>query len=45
MPVVRRSFPATSTLHGWIELLGAARDPGTGEPRRRRLRGALGGRA
>jgi hypothetical protein len=33
MPVVRRSFPASSTLHGWIELLGAARDPGTGEPR------------
>ena len=33
MPVVRRSFPATSTLHGWIELYGAARETGTGEPK------------
>jgi len=33
MPVVRRSFPATSTLHGWMELEGAARDTGTGQPR------------
>jgi hypothetical protein len=33
MPVVRRSFPATSTLHGWIELYGAARDTGAGEPK------------
>jgi VWFA-related protein len=33
MPVVRRSFPATSTLHGWIELHGAARDPETGQPK------------
>jgi len=33
MPVVRRSFQATSTLHGWIELYGAARDTGTGEPK------------
>jgi hypothetical protein len=33
MPVVRRSFPATSTLHGWVELHGAARDAETGQPR------------
>jgi VWFA-related protein len=33
MPVVRRSFPATSTLHGWIELHGAAREAETGQPK------------
>ena len=33
MPVVRRSFPATSTLHGWVELHGAARDGETGQPK------------
>ena len=33
MPVVRRSFPASSTLHGWIELHGAARETETGQPR------------
>jgi hypothetical protein len=33
MPVVRRSFPASSTLHGWIELHGAPRDSETGQPR------------
>ena len=42
MPVVRRSFPATSTLHGWIELYGAARDDGDG---RAEGDGALRGRA
>jgi hypothetical protein len=33
MPLARRSFEATSTLHCWIELHGAAVDAATGEPR------------
>ena len=33
MPVVRRSFPVSSTLHAWFELHGAAVDPETGQPR------------
>jgi len=33
MPVVRRDFPASSTLHAWFELPGAAVDSETGQPR------------
>ncbi len=33
MPLARRSFDATNTLHCWIELHGATVDPATGEPR------------
>jgi hypothetical protein len=33
MPVVRRDFPASSTLHAWVELHGAAVDSETGGPR------------
>jgi len=29
LPIVRRSFAANGTLHCWIELYGAAEDPGT----------------
>ena len=33
MPVVRRDFPASSTLHAWFELPGAAVDSETGQAR------------
>jgi hypothetical protein len=33
MPVVRRGFPASSTLHAWLELHGAAVDTETGQAR------------
>jgi hypothetical protein len=33
MPLARRAFEASATLHAWVELVGAARDPTTGEPR------------
>ncbi len=33
MPVVRRDFPASSTLHAWFELHGAAVDSEAGQPR------------
>jgi VWFA-related protein len=33
MPVVRRSFPVSSTLQCWFELHGAAIDSDTGQPR------------
>jgi hypothetical protein len=33
MPVVRRTFPASSTLHAWFELHGAAVDTEAGQPR------------
>jgi VWFA-related protein len=33
MPLARRDFDATNTLHCWIELHGAAVDPATGQPR------------
>ena len=33
MPVVRRGFPATSTLHAWIEVYGVARETETSQPK------------
>jgi VWFA-related protein len=33
MPIVRRSFPASRTLHAWVELHGAAVDSETGQRR------------
>ena len=32
MPVVRRGFPVTSTLHAWIEVYGVARETETSQP-------------
>ena len=33
LPLARRAFDATSVLHSWIELEGAALDTGAGQPR------------
>jgi VWFA-related protein len=33
LPLARRNFAASSVLHGWLELHGAAVDSETGEPR------------
>jgi hypothetical protein len=33
MPVVRRAFPGSGTLHAWVELIGAAVDEDRGQPR------------
>jgi VWFA-related protein len=33
LPLARRSFEATNTLHCWVELHGAAADAATGQPR------------